>query len=158
MERHVPSTRGVGLEVYEAFGRLAPQRAEYASLPIRDGFDWEGCAAGLDAVDLYLVVFRSVRRAAADDRLLKEYDDRAYDEALASGGVLRYFRGRVNERRECLSFCLWESRRHAVTAAGKPAHGEAARISEEMYESYDLERYLVRKPRRDAGLGIEQVP
>jgi hypothetical protein len=35
---------------------------------------------------LYLVVFRSVRRPKADLDLLREHDDRAYAEALESGG------------------------------------------------------------------------
>ena len=44
-----------------------------------------------------------------------------------------------------------------MAAARKPAHGEAARISEEMYESYDLERYLVTKPYESEGLVIQQI-
>lgn len=51
----------------------------------------------------------------------------------------------MNERRECLSFCLWESREQAVTASGGTSHRTAARVTAEMYESYDLERYEVAK-------------
>ena len=156
MEQHSYGIKGASPEVYEAFGGLTHTTERYSSLPVEDGFDWQRCATGLEDVDLYLVVFRSVRRVTADERLLKEYDDRAYDEALASGGVLRYFRGQANERRECLSFCLWESRGHAVAAARKPAHGEAAGISEEMYESYDLERYSVRKEQGE-DLVVERI-
>jgi hypothetical protein len=87
------------------------------------------------------VVFRSVRRATADLGLLKEHDDRAYEAALEAGGLLRYFRGEMNERRECLSFCLWESREQAVAAAGGASHRNAARVTAKMYESYTLERY-----------------
>jgi hypothetical protein len=90
---------------------------------------------------LYLVVFRSVRRAAADLALLKEHDDQAYAAALEAGGLLRYFKGEVNGRRECLSFCLWESREQAVVASGCATHRRAAQLSAEMYESYELERY-----------------
>ena len=102
MQQHDPDVSMASLRVYEAFGCLAPVTEDYVGLPIQDGFDWEQCAAGLGAVDLYLVVFRSVRRRTADDTILKEYDDRACDEALASGGVLRYFKGQTNERRERL--------------------------------------------------------
>jgi hypothetical protein len=72
---------------------------------------------------------------------LQEYDDKAYAEALEAGGLLRYFRGSMNERGECLSFCLWESRQQARRAAGGASHREAAEITAEMYQSYVLERY-----------------
>ena len=90
---------------------------------------------------LYLVVFRSVRRAAADLALLTEHDDQAYAAALEAGGLLRYFKGEVNGRRECLSFCLWESREQALAASGCATHRRAAQLSAEMYESYELVRY-----------------
>jgi hypothetical protein len=80
------------------------------------------------------VVFRSVRRPAADLALLEEHDDQAYAAALD-------FKGDVNGRRECLSFCLWESREQALAASGGASHRRAAQLSVEMYESYVLERY-----------------
>jgi hypothetical protein len=110
-------------------------------LPIEEAFDWSSCLAGITFDRLYLVVFRSVRRATADYGLLKEHDDRAYAEALEAGGLLHYFRGSMNERRECLSFCLWESREQARRAVGGASHRRAAEITAEMYESYVLERY-----------------
>lgn len=119
VQQHDPDVSMASPGGYEAFGRLPPVTEDYVGLPIEDGFDWERCAAGLAPVDLYLVALRSVRRGTAYDRLLKEYDDRAYDEALASGGV-RYFKGCTNERCERLSFCLWQSRRHAVAAGANP--------------------------------------
>jgi hypothetical protein len=72
---------------------------------------------------------------------LREYDDRAYEEALGVGGLLKYFKGEMNERRECLSFCLWESREQAIAAASSSSHSEAASITARMYESYRLYRY-----------------
>ena len=88
-----------------------------------------------------------MRRRTADGLILEEYDHRAYGEARASGGVLRYCKGPANERCGCLPVWLWENRRHAA-AARKPDHGEAARISEEMCESCDLERYWSASPTR----------
>jgi hypothetical protein len=92
-----------------------------------------------------LVVFRSVRRPSADLDLLREHDDRAYEQALESGGLLRYFKGEANERRECLSFCLWERREQAIEAASSASHRSAADITVRMYESYVLERYWLKK-------------
>jgi hypothetical protein len=47
----------------------------------------------------------------------------------------------MNERRECLSFCLWEDREQARRASGGASHRTAAAITADMYESYVLERY-----------------
>jgi hypothetical protein len=127
--------------LYEACRRISPIKSDYANLPIEEGFDFSTRLSGVHFDRLYLVVFRSVRRATADLKLLKEQDDRAYEAAIEAGGLLRYFRGVMNERRECLSFCLWESREQAVTASGGASHRTAAQISAEMYESYTLERY-----------------
>ena len=63
------------------FQRLKPLTPEYAMLPILEGFNWVECLAGVDAAQLYLVIFRSVRRETADPVRLKEYDDLAYAEA-----------------------------------------------------------------------------
>jgi hypothetical protein len=97
--------------LYEACRQISPIKQDYANLPIEEGFDWSSSLGDIPFDRLYLVVFRSVRRPTADLRLLKEHDDRAYEAAREAGGLLRYFRGEMNEHRECLSFCLWASRR-----------------------------------------------
>ena len=91
---------------------------------------------------------------------LMAYDDRAYAEALGAGGLLYYFKGEANERRQCLSFCVWESRQQARAAARLPLHLAATRIANEIFESYELERYIVKKSsRREGGqLTIERLP
>ena len=129
---------GVGLQ--EAAHRISPVHPDYQNLPIEQGFDWP-IIAGHDFDQLYLVVFRSVRLPDADLDLLRWFDDLAYAEALASGGLLRYFKGAADARRRCLSFCLWESREAALRAAGGKKHEQAASITARMYGSYDLERY-----------------
>lgn len=124
----------------EACGRILPLSPLYAEGPVEAAFDW----SPLERVPfgrLYLVVFRSVRRADADVELLRRRDDRAYRSARRSGGLLLYFKGDLDERRRCLSFCLWETREQAVRAAASAPHARAAEISERTYESYDLERY-----------------
>src|SRR5918993_4719366 len=131
--------------VHRACQRISPIHPEYAARPIQDGFSWSSSLAGCPFDRLYLVVFRSVRRPDADLDLLREHDDRAYAEALESGGLLRYFKGDADERRECLSFCLWETKGQAIAAAGAASHRSAAEISGRMYESYVLERYWLKK-------------
>jgi hypothetical protein len=128
-----------------AFSQPTPIHPEYASLPIRDGLDWARCFRSIPAIRLCLVVLRSVRRASADLDALKAHDDAAYAEALGAGGHLYYSKGEANERRECLSFCLWESRQHAREGAGGPSRRAAAGIWRAMYESCELERYHLQK-------------
>ena len=122
-----------------------PAHPDYAILPVEHGFTWEEALRDHPSDRFYLVVFRSVRSASADSEVLKRYDDAAYAAALESGGLLYYFKGELNERRECLSFCLWESREQALRATAHASHSKAADISAEMYDSYRLERYEVRK-------------
>jgi hypothetical protein len=131
--------------VHRACQQISPVYPDYATRPIQDGFSWSSSLLGCAFERLYLVVFRSVRWPSADLELLREHDDRAYEKALESGGLLRYFKGEANERGECLSFCLWESREQAIRAAGAASHRSAADISVRMYESYVLERYWLKK-------------
>jgi hypothetical protein len=131
--------------VRRACQQISPIYPDYATRPIQDGFSWSSSLAGCAFERLYLVVFRSVRRPSADLDLLREHDDCAYEKALESGGLLRYFKGEANERGECLSFCLWETRRQAIRAAGAPSHQSAAEITVQMYESYVLDRYWLKK-------------
>src|SRR3712207_9235188 len=121
--------------VHRACQQICPIYPDYATRPVQDGFSWSSSLAGCTFERLYLVVFRSVRRPSADLDFLREHDDRAYEQALESGGLLRYFKGETNERGEWLSFCLCETREKAIQAAGTAAHRSAADISEEIYES-----------------------
>lgn len=132
------------VDLREVCEKIYPLSPDYTNEPIDRGFDWSPLY-GAPFERLYLVVFRSIRRRDADVDLLREHDDRAYEEALRSGGLLLYFKGTPNERRECLSFCLWETREQAVRAAAGSSHGRAAEISYRTYERYDLERYDVLK-------------
>jgi len=134
----------LGADLRESCLKISPRHPDYASRPIETGFDWSplsGCAFD----ELYLVVFRSVRRPDADLVLLREHDDRAYEEALRSGGLLKYFKGHANSRGECLSFCLWETRDQARKAAKATSHNSAADIAAQMYLSYMLDRYWLKK-------------
>jgi hypothetical protein len=131
-------------DLHEACQHISPRHSDYATLPVEDGFDWSSLSCC--AFDqLYLVVFRSLWRPEANLALLGEHDDRAYEEALKIGGLLRYFKGYANERGECLSFCLWKTCEQAREAAGAASHRSAAGITAQMYLSYMVERYWLKK-------------
>ena len=137
------------------FTRIAPRSSSYAAQPIDEAFNWSDCAADAEPGEWYLVAFRSVRRETADDARLDLYDRRALQEAKRFPGFMVYFKGTPNDRRECLSFCLWESREHARAAARGAAHVEAIALVREMYEVYALEFLTVRKRAGAAALEFE---
>jgi hypothetical protein len=138
----------LGADLHESCLKIFPRHSDYPTRPIQTGFDWSPIS-GCSFDQLYLVVFRSVRRPDADLDLLREHDDRAYEEALGSGGLLRYFKGHANEQGECLSFCLWESRDQAIAASSAASHRSAANVTARMYISYVLDRYWLKKPGGD---------
>jgi hypothetical protein len=128
-----------------ALAALKPVVADYATTSIASGFNWDETLALIATIDWFLVVFRSIRRADADSDLLTTLDNQAHDEALSAPGFLYYFKGSLGDRRECLSFCLWEGAAAAWAASRQARHSTAASIVDVMYESYRLERFLVRK-------------
>jgi len=145
------------LSAVEAFQVLAPVSSLYATVPIWDGFNWDECCARLGTGEWYMVVFRSVRRELIDDLTLEMHDYGAYIEAQRRApGLVFYFRGTPNEHRECLSFCIWESREGAARAAQLPLHRVAMSMVDEKYEWYMLERYSLRKARDR--IRIDAVP
>src|SRR3712207_9514549 len=92
--------------LYEACRRISPLNSDYATLPIEEGFDFSTCLGGVHFDRLYLVVFRSVRRATAGPKFLKWHDDRANGAALEAGGPISCISGEGYEGRGGPSFCL----------------------------------------------------
>lgn len=123
----------------DALAALKPVSEAYATLPVAEAFDWSDVARQLGEGEWYMVVFRSIRRIAADEIRLAEFDDRAHHEAASAPGFVHYFKGPAASDRSCLSFCMWTSRAEARAAAGRPAHIEAVSVLGEMYERYTLE-------------------
>src|SRR5215210_1782660 len=64
-------TLGLGAGLYKACQQISPRHNDYATLPIEDSFDWSSLSL-CDFEQLYLVVFRSLRRQEADPTLLRE--------------------------------------------------------------------------------------
>lgn len=123
----------------DALSALGPVSDSYAWFPVAQAFDWSDVAQQLGEGEWYLVAFRSVHRADADEARLSEYDERAHLEAAEAPGFVHYFKGPTASDGTCLSFCLWTSRAEARAAAGRPDHLEAITLLDEMYERYTLE-------------------
>lgn len=127
----------------DALSLLAPVAADYASRPIAEAFNWHEATTDLGAGEWYLVAFRSIRRATADEARLNEFDERAHLEASVARGFIHYFKGPAASDGSCLSFCLWQTRTDARAAAGRPDHVRAVSLIDEMYEQYTLEFHRV---------------
>ncbi|KAI8617793.1 hypothetical protein BC830DRAFT_1049878, partial [Chytriomyces sp. MP71] len=120
----------------------------YFLAPLPETFNWNQVAGLLGKYwtgDWYIVAFRSVRNDRADAKALYEADGLAHKEALESGGLLKYWYGTLNEKRQCLAMCIWSSREFARLATKKPYHRLASSLAAEMYESYTLERWSLTK-------------
>lgn len=44
-----------------------------------------------------------------------------------------------------LATCVWQSRAHAIAANSRPNHIRAMRLAASSYESYDMQRWTIRK-------------
>ena len=150
------ATPDVSSAPLDAFRHLAPVSDRYARLPVADAFTWSACSDAIGTGEWYLVAFRSVRRADADEARLTAHDDRAHAEATNCAGFVHYTKGPTADDGSCLSFCLWTSRHDARAAAGKPGHAEAALIVHEMYDSYRLE--FLRMWKTDPGTALQFEP
>ncbi|KAJ3064553.1 hypothetical protein HDU98_012041 [Podochytrium sp. JEL0797] len=129
----------------------------HASLP--DCFNWDEVAERLGSEwegEWFLVAFRSVRNHFADAKQLYDADALAHSEALESGGLLKYWYGSLNEKRECLAMCIWSSRDFAKLATRKPYHILAMSLAGRMYESYTLERWSLIKKKGEKTFHLEQ--
>ena len=129
----------------DAFIELVPVADNYATLPVSQAFTWAPVAASLEAGEWYMVAFRSILRADADIDRLSHYDNWAHEEAEGAEGFVHYYRGPLAADRSCLSFCLWNSRAEARTAAARPAHRDAVTLIADTYEAYALEFLTMRK-------------
>jgi hypothetical protein len=123
--------------------RLEPVSERYATAPVAEAFTWSEAAQDFGDGEWYMVAFRSVRRAGADEARLTLHDELAHQEAAGAPGFVDYYKGPCAMDRTCLSFCLWQSRAEARAAAGLPAHVRAMGLLNEMYESYTLEFHRV---------------
>jgi hypothetical protein len=149
---HVPTTAERA-----AFALLKPITPDYPTLPIAEAFNWSDALSSLESGEWYLVVFRSIRKEFANTQMLTEYDDRAHREALEGEGLLFYFQGQLNGRRECLSFCAWQNQQQAQAGARLPLHRAAASIAANMYDEYHLERYQIHKESATGTISFTQL-
>ena len=66
-----------------------------------------------------------------------------------------YWYGTPDPEGNNLATCIWQSRRHAIAANSRPNHIVAARLAVASFESYTLERHVIRKVEGESGVTVE---
>ncbi|KAI6000560.1 hypothetical protein EDD15DRAFT_1765416 [Pisolithus albus] len=157
-ETHLPNIDPVSLSLHKALHYFRPLSNEYASLPYAGAFNWLALDLPLDEErEWYAVVFRSKRKVGSDSSALYEADRLAHEEAVSNGGLIMYWYGVPDPQTGLnLATCIWQSRRHALTASSRPHHIRAIKLAAVSYEIYNLERYRLLKVKGKQGIQVEE--
>lgn len=156
-ETRLPDIDPASLALHQALHYLRPLGAGYARRAYPLAFNWHELALPAAAErEWYAVVFRSRRRPESESISLYAADRAAHAEAVRNGGLVMYWYGVPDASGRNLATCIWQSRRHAVNAVAGPKHVLAMRQAAGAYETYDLERWVIRKSRGRKHLELEK--
>ncbi|GAA5929465.1 uncharacterized protein JCM15063_004157 [Sporobolomyces koalae] len=166
----LPAITPLSAALHHALHALRPVTRHYAISPYATSFNWRDLELSRLSDDelakereWYIVAFRSKRRRGfteQESKALYSADREAHEEAIQAGGLLCYWFGApwplsrtrddvVDDRGDLagrnLATCIWQSRAEALLAMRGEKHKLAAQLASQSYESYTLERYLLRK-------------
>ncbi|KAJ6103004.1 hypothetical protein N7486_005431 [Penicillium sp. IBT 16267x] len=124
---------------------FTPIRDDYAIAEYLDSFNW---AEVFDLLKLfsdaeghtwtkqtfYVVSFRSTLQSGVDNDHLHDLDAYSHQEATSSGGLLKYWFGTKNEKRQNLATCIWRNRNDARLGGRGPWHAKARAAGRTLYE------------------------
>ncbi|BGP00101.1 hypothetical protein NBRC10513v2_004324 [Rhodotorula toruloides] len=174
----LPSIDPVTLAFHRALHAFRPLTPLYAVVPYAEAFNWseitleddeEGTAREAER-EWYVVAFRSRRRRGLSEEeaeRLYRADRAAHEEAVARK-ILMYWLGApfpsASEQDGApidddlvgvnLATCIWNSRQDAIVAMRGEKHREAAKLASTTYETYQLERYIIRKEKGELGISV----
>jgi hypothetical protein len=66
-----------------------------------------------------------------------------------------YWYGELDAEDNNMSTCIWQSRKHATASIARPYHIAGARLAAAAYDSFTLERHVIRKVKGETGITIE---
>jgi len=156
-DTRLPNIDPVSLSLHKALHHFSPRSPEYSSTPYAEAFNWSDLQLPEhEEREWYCVVFRSKRRAGSDSGPLYEADRLAHEEAVQNGGLIMYWYGVPDADGYNLATCIWQSRRHAVAANSRPYHITAMRLAAASFETYILERHVLRKTAGVKELTVER--
>lgn len=132
-----------------ALTTMRPLRTDYATAPYREAFNWAEVVGELaprpGAVlfpggRFYVIVFRSQLPVGWDRARLGELDAEAHREAVAGGGLLKYWFGTPDANGRNLATCVWRNRDDARRGGAGPGHADAMREARRIYTEWKVER------------------
>jgi hypothetical protein len=105
----------------KALTKFQPVRADYATADYTESFNFQEVVKTLKLfakaegytwrkTDFYVVSFRSQLKPDADPERLFELDAFSHQEAMASGGLLKYWYGVKDHNRRNLATCMYLAR------------------------------------------------
>jgi len=146
-EAHLPDIDAASLSLHKALHNFTPVTDHYASVSYAEVFNWDELdLPEEDEHEWYCVAFRSIRKEGSEHGLLYEADRAAHEEAVQNGGLIMYWYGIPDQETGLnLATCVWQSRAHAIAANSRPNHIRAMRLAANSYETYELERWTLRK-------------
>ncbi|KAI4138171.1 MAG: hypothetical protein L6R39_006933 [Caloplaca ligustica] len=136
----------------KALTRLSPLTHAYATVPYVKAFNWDvvfGSLAAAVKADgfswteqfFFIVVFRSQVPPSTDRSHLAELDKKAHMEAMASGGLFKYWFGVPDHDGRNLATCIWRRCEDAAPGSSGEGHKAAMRATINMYSEWHIERF-----------------
>ncbi|KAJ5587729.1 uncharacterized protein N7459_003494 [Penicillium hispanicum] len=128
-----------------ALAFFKPIHGDYATADYLDSFNWVevfDLLKGFSETEghpwttqtFYVVSFRSQLKPNVDQDRLHALDAYSHQEAVASGGLLKYWFGTKNDKEQNLATCIWRSRNDARLGGLGPWHAKARAAAKELYE------------------------
>ncbi|KAI0266759.1 hypothetical protein BC834DRAFT_873394 [Gloeopeniophorella convolvens] len=146
-ETRLPDIDPASLSLHKALHHFVPVTEKYAGASYAEAFNWHELDLPEDEErEWYCVAFRSIRKPGSETGPLYEADKLAHEEAIRNGGLIMYWYGIPDPKTGLnLATCVWQSRAHAVAANSRPHHIRAMRLAATSYDTYELERWTLRK-------------
>lgn len=156
-DTRLPDIDPASLALHQALHYFSPHDSQYAATDYDSAFNWSDLALphGVER-EWYGVVFRSRRNPESSSLNLYAADRAAHAEAVRNGGLVMYWYGVPDSSGLNLATCIWQSRKHAINAISGPKHIEAMKQARGAYETYDLERWIIRKREGQTELELER--
>lgn len=121
----------------------------YLDVEYIHAFNWSEILLDLPFTDtFYIVVFRSTLSSKGDSTTIKaqlaQFDEKAHQEGLQSGGLLKYWFGTAQADGRNLATCVWTHEQAATRASKLGSHQRAIELVRSgVYEKWRIERYLL---------------
>ncbi|KAI1810412.1 hypothetical protein GGS20DRAFT_187927 [Poronia punctata] len=136
----------------QALVHLKSLRADYATAPYVDTFNWEQVVEQVKQIarereyrwrntSFFVVAFRSQIPPTTVYEDLGVLDKAAHAEATASGGFLKYWFGSPDKEGRNLATCVWRSQEDAKKGGVGPAHRRAAMAARDLYSHWKIDRH-----------------